>query len=252
MIYVTDTHPLVFWASKRSERLGKRARRIFQEVEQGKHSIIVPVAVLDVAPGLDGILGMNLWDSATQMVYDPFGGPTLSVAFRSQPVVITGDTGSINTILAGQGLGSIGGADHGNNLPGVVLHNGQITGEIYRDYNANGVINPGEQGIPNQIVYLDLNHTGNFGLGDPSAVTDQNGVYHFSLLAPGSYAVRQYPGPGLAVVTPASGSITVQVQDNTAVSGVNFGDVATQGTVTAGFVGDLYGQIFDRPPDASG
>ena len=47
MIYVTDTHPLVFWASKRSERLGKRARRIFQEVEQGKHSIIVPVAVLE-------------------------------------------------------------------------------------------------------------------------------------------------------------------------------------------------------------
>lgn len=47
MIYVTDTHPLVFWASKRSERLGKRARRIFQEVERGKHSIIVPVVVLE-------------------------------------------------------------------------------------------------------------------------------------------------------------------------------------------------------------
>jgi len=27
--------------------LGKRARRIFQEVEQGKHSIIVPVVVLE-------------------------------------------------------------------------------------------------------------------------------------------------------------------------------------------------------------
>ena len=47
MIYVTDTHPLVFWASDRQRRLGKRARRIFQEVEQGKHSIIVPVVVLE-------------------------------------------------------------------------------------------------------------------------------------------------------------------------------------------------------------
>ncbi|HWX76993.1 MAG TPA: type II toxin-antitoxin system VapC family toxin [Candidatus Acidoferrales bacterium] len=47
MIYVTDTHPLVFWASKRSQRLGKRARRIFREAERGKHSIIVPVAVLE-------------------------------------------------------------------------------------------------------------------------------------------------------------------------------------------------------------
>jgi PIN domain nuclease of toxin-antitoxin system len=47
MIYVTDTHPLVFWASKRSQRLGKRARRIFREAERGKHSIIVPVTVLE-------------------------------------------------------------------------------------------------------------------------------------------------------------------------------------------------------------
>ena len=47
MIYVTDTHPLVFWASERSERLGKRARRIFHRVEQGRHSIIVPIAVLE-------------------------------------------------------------------------------------------------------------------------------------------------------------------------------------------------------------
>jgi len=47
VIYVTDTHPLVFWASDRRRRLGKRARRIFQEVEQGKHSVIVPVVVLE-------------------------------------------------------------------------------------------------------------------------------------------------------------------------------------------------------------
>ena len=47
MIYVTDTHPLVFWSSNRITRLGKRARRILQETEQGKHSIIVPIVVLE-------------------------------------------------------------------------------------------------------------------------------------------------------------------------------------------------------------
>ena len=47
MIYVTDTHPLVFWSSNRKPRLGKRARRILQETEQGKHSIIVPIVVLE-------------------------------------------------------------------------------------------------------------------------------------------------------------------------------------------------------------
>ena len=47
MIYVTDTHPLVFWASDRKQRLGKRAQRIFQEAERGKHSVIVPVVALE-------------------------------------------------------------------------------------------------------------------------------------------------------------------------------------------------------------
>lgn len=47
MIYVTDTHPLVFWSSNRRRRLGSRARRILQETEQGKHSIIVPMVVLE-------------------------------------------------------------------------------------------------------------------------------------------------------------------------------------------------------------
>ena len=47
MIYVTDTHPLVFWSSNRKRRLGRRALRILQETEQGKHSIIVPIVVLE-------------------------------------------------------------------------------------------------------------------------------------------------------------------------------------------------------------
>ncbi len=40
-------HPLVFWSSNRRRRLGNRARRILQETEQGKHSIIVPIVVLE-------------------------------------------------------------------------------------------------------------------------------------------------------------------------------------------------------------
>jgi PIN domain nuclease of toxin-antitoxin system len=47
VIYVTDTHPLVFWSSNRKARLGKRARRILQETEGSKHCIIVPIFVLE-------------------------------------------------------------------------------------------------------------------------------------------------------------------------------------------------------------
>jgi PIN domain nuclease of toxin-antitoxin system len=47
VIYVTDTRPLVFWSANRKPRLGRRARRIFQETERGRHSIVVPITVLE-------------------------------------------------------------------------------------------------------------------------------------------------------------------------------------------------------------
>jgi PIN domain nuclease of toxin-antitoxin system len=47
VIYVTDTHPLVFWSAHRKPRLGRRARRIFQETDKGRHSIVVPITVLE-------------------------------------------------------------------------------------------------------------------------------------------------------------------------------------------------------------
>lgn len=42
-----------------------------------------PVFVLDLVEGLDGILGMNLWNTAKDMLYDPFDplGPSLQVTF---------------------------------------------------------------------------------------------------------------------------------------------------------------------------
>ena len=42
-----------------------------------------PVFVLDLVEGLDGILGMNLWNTAKDMLYDPYDplGPSLQVTF---------------------------------------------------------------------------------------------------------------------------------------------------------------------------
>ena len=48
----------------------------------------VPVYVLDIAPGIDGLLGTNLWDTASSMLYDPFnpsGSPTLQLTFQTNP-----------------------------------------------------------------------------------------------------------------------------------------------------------------------
>ena len=47
-----------------------------------------PVFVLDIGEGIDGIIGMNLFNSANQLLYDPFdasGNPTLSLTFDTDP-----------------------------------------------------------------------------------------------------------------------------------------------------------------------
>ena len=47
MLYVTDTHPLVFFSTGKRQRLGKNARRIFRQAEEGQARIVIPVTVLE-------------------------------------------------------------------------------------------------------------------------------------------------------------------------------------------------------------
>ena len=49
MIYVTDTHPLIFVVTDKPNRLGRKARRIFQAAHEGKNVIVIPVPVLEEA-----------------------------------------------------------------------------------------------------------------------------------------------------------------------------------------------------------
>ena len=47
MIYVTDTQPLISVATGRLNRLGRKARRIFQAAHEKKNVIVIPVSVLE-------------------------------------------------------------------------------------------------------------------------------------------------------------------------------------------------------------
>ncbi len=44
-IFLTDTHPLVFWAADRPGKLGRRARSAFERAEKGQATIYVPAIV---------------------------------------------------------------------------------------------------------------------------------------------------------------------------------------------------------------
>src|SRR3970040_756343 len=47
MIYVTDTHPLVFVGTQRFNRLGRKARRIFHDLHEGRNVVVIPVTVFE-------------------------------------------------------------------------------------------------------------------------------------------------------------------------------------------------------------
>ncbi|HJY80776.1 MAG TPA: PIN domain-containing protein [Candidatus Binatia bacterium] len=47
MLYVTDTHPLVYFSTGKTHKLGKHARRAFQEAERGRSRIVIPLTVLE-------------------------------------------------------------------------------------------------------------------------------------------------------------------------------------------------------------
>ena len=47
MTFVTDTHPFVHHVTGRRNRLGRKARRIFDAAKRGRETVIVPFTVLE-------------------------------------------------------------------------------------------------------------------------------------------------------------------------------------------------------------
>ena len=74
----------------------------------------------------------------------------------------------------------------------VYIRRNSLAGRVWNDANNNGVINTGENGIPNVVIRL----TGTDHLGNSVNLTTQtlaNGSYLFDYLRPGTYAIQEDP-----------------------------------------------------------
>ena len=119
-----------------------------------------------------------------------------------------------------------------------------LTGVAYNDYNQDNAYNPNtEDFLSGDTVYLDTNGNGVLDVGEPSAITNNIGIYSFTVQA-GSYAVRVVPRPGFHQDPPgffqvnvASDSLTmVNVGENnrTTVSGIVYEDLNGNGVQDPG------------------
>ena len=76
--------------------------------------------------------------------------------------------------------------DFGNRLKRARIH-----GSKWEDDDNDGVREPGEAALAGWTIYLDLNGNGRLDAGEPATVTNANGDYAFTNLAPGAYLVAE-------------------------------------------------------------
>src|SRR5207302_3377919 len=80
---------------------------------------------------------------------------------------------------------------------------GTVSGTDFRDYNCNGIQDPGEPGIAGLTIFVDLDDSGILKSGDPTATTDANGHYQITGVPYGTYTIRQIAFGGVLISTPA-------------------------------------------------
>jgi hypothetical protein len=66
-----------------------------------------------------------------------------------------------------------------------------ITGFVFNDFNADGILQPGEPNRPGAEIYLDLDNNGEKDSGEPTSTSDAVGSFGFlNLPTPNDYVVR--------------------------------------------------------------
>ena len=121
------------------------------------------------------------------------------------------------------------------------------SGRKWDDRNGNGVQDPGEPNLQGWQIHLFLE-------GDPSfhqqIVTDANGNYSFTGIAPGAYRTCETLQPGWiqtfpTLVSTPPGEAVISCEGLPGVSGLGYGFLVTQGTET--FQGNDFGNRQDPP-----
>ncbi|MBD2312594.1 carboxypeptidase regulatory-like domain-containing protein [Desertifilum sp. FACHB-1129] len=192
-----------------------------------------PIAGVQIFLDLDGSGAPSPGEPTTvtdaQGNYGFFGLPAGNYAVREvAPSGFVQTTANPNISLApGQ---NVGGVNFGNFLP-----QGSIAGTKFNDLNGNGIREPNDPPIAGVQIFLDLNNDGLLNAGEPVAITDQQGVYGFAGLPPGTYTVREVVPPGFAQTTP-SPTVTLAPGQNL---GIDFGNRPLLGSISGIKFNDL-------------
>jgi len=213
----------------------------------------VTVFVANVSGGLDGILGMNLFNTTDRMLYTYSGAtPSVSFAFELKPKS-HGPSVNEQTEAALQKINApFAGSLQKAGLPSFVVESGNATGRVYQDLNMNGAREPYEAGLANVTVYVDVNNSGKLDPGDPVTSTDANGNYTLTDLVPGFHTVRIQLPANMIYTSPHDGELQVRVAANQTTTDWDFGVAQQAPDILDSYVDGLYASVLQRTPDPVG
>ena len=101
-----------------------------------------------------------------------------------------------------------------------------IFGTKFGDENSNGVQDPGETGIAGVYIYIDLDNDSRIDVGEPAAITDEDGNYGIDYNEAGPVTIREVLGPGYVLTAPASGQHDITIVVGLPYIDVDFGNNA--------------------------
>ncbi len=134
------------------------------------------------------------------------------------------------------------GKNFGETQGGTTTTGGTITGTVYNDLNGNGTQDSGETGLAGWQVFVDVNGSGSYVSGDPTATTDANGTYTFSGVPAGSYTIGIVSQSGFSTVE-GSSEWDVNVTAGQSVDGGSFGETQASGSIS----GTVYNVASNSP-----
>jgi predicted outer membrane repeat protein len=95
-----------------------------------------------------------------------------------------------------------------------------LRGKVWKDLNADGVVDVNEPKLSNVQVFHDTNGNGLYDVGEMTRVTTGIGAWDFGV-PPGSYDIYVVPPEGMVSTTPLS--VTCVAEDGNLVDNVDFG-----------------------------
>src|SRR5581483_11904619 len=108
-----------------------------------------------------------------------------------------------------------------------------VTGTVFNDLNGDAARETGEPSLAGRTVFADANRNGLLDPGEPSAISDSQGHYQITGIAPGQYSIEQVIPSGWQFTAPLNWPVTATYAAGQSYTVPDFGSVQLPAVNTA-------------------